>query len=324
MTVTGQLRQRREICLDRLVEHRPARLLVVGGHRFQHVTERVDEHVVDIGAGVLVDDLGRAVLEPQRRQGGGVAAARVEQVERLALGVQAQDIGGQRVFQADGHQGLPPRLGITLEVDQAAIRLAAHRQFHRIVVVADIAGEARVFLHQLAFAGRDFDAIEVVQGVIATVVETNQNLAGDLVADAIDLGAGVLVGREVGGLERGQLHRVDVEILVATGVLQVQQALVVVGPPVLADAATTVVGHRLGRLGVAGRRQPDVQHAIDRCQPAQLLAVRRELGEGLVGIAEQLGARNQGRGGYRRRDGGSAGFGGRLFLAAGGQQGQAG
>ena len=90
-----------------------------------------------------------------------------------------------------------------------------------------------------------------------------------------------------------QVDAVDVPVLVAAVVLAIEDVLAGVGPEVAADAALLVLGDRLGGVGIVDRADPDVEHAVDRGQVAELLAVGADAGGGLVGVAEQHAAGNE-------------------------------
>src|SRR3546814_3069001 len=83
------------------------------------------------------------------------------------------------------------------------------------------------------------------------------------VADVEHEGTGLLVGREVAALAAGQIHGVEVEVLVAAVVAQVQQGVGPVRPEVVADAARLVVGDRTRAGDVVGRCDPDVEHGSE-------------------------------------------------------------
>ena len=108
-------------------------------------------------------------------------------------------------------------------------------------------------------------------------------------------GADALERRQVADHLALEVHRVDVPVLVAADVLQVEQVLAVLGPEVDADAAVGVVGD-LGVVGLADRPHPHVEHAlVGRCQVRQARPVRRDARGGLLGVADQHLARDQRR-----------------------------
>ena len=61
---------------------------------------------------------------------------------------------------------------------------------------------------------------------------------------------------------------------VATAILHVNDVIAGVGPEVYSDAPMRVSGHRLRRRGIGYRADPHVQHAVDRRQEADLLALQ--------------------------------------------------
>ena len=233
---------------------------------------------------------------------------------------QAQDIGGEHVLERHV-VGLLPGVAGALEDVHAAVRARALGEAQVVLAVGDVACDLLgVLLHQGALAAGQVDAVQVVPLGVA-VVHADQDAVGLGRADADDLRGGFLERSQVAALVAGQVHRVQVEVLVAAVVAQVQQGVGAVGPEVVADAAGLVVGDRAAGGWIAGGRDPDVHHAIDRRDPAQVLAVRADLHARAFGIAEQRIARDQfhflgclGRGGCRR--GGDRVV---LLAAAGGQ-----
>ena len=90
------------------------------------------------------------------------------------------------------------------------------------------------------------------------VVYPHDNVAGVLVTVALDLGLYALNGGEVADLVAGQVHRIDMPVLIAVLVLQVSQLITVICPAIKANPSTGIAGHRLGRGDLAGRRHPEV------------------------------------------------------------------
>src|SRR5690606_20292436 len=112
-------------------------------------------------------------------------------------------------------------------------------------------------------------------------------------AHADHRGRRLLEGRQVARLAAVEVERIEVVVLVAAGVAHVQQGAGLVGPEVAADAAALVTGYGAGAVEVVGRRDPDVEHAVDRGDPAQVRAVGADLYVGALGVAEQRLARDQ-------------------------------
>jgi len=114
---------------------------------------------------------------------------------------------------------------------------------------------------------------------------------------------GVARGQDLGlnALERGQipiLGSADVDgmnlpILVASLVLQVEDVVTVRGPGVDADAAIRVVGDHACGGRFAQRGDPDVLHPIDRRQEADRRAVRADPPTKALGVAKQRLTRDQ-------------------------------
>jgi hypothetical protein len=111
---------------------------------------------------------------------------------------------------------------------------------------------------------------------------------------------------EVAHPSGGEINAVEVPVLVAVGVLEVEEDLVVLGPGVLADAALLVGGDD-PVVVPADRLDPDLQDVLPvRRDPGEAPAVGRELGRDLLRVAEKDLSRNQ-RGEFRPagRDGAS-------------------
>ena len=83
-----------------------------------------------------------------------------------------------------------------------------------------------------------------------------------LFAEAFDLRGDLGQRREIGDLVGGQVDAVNVKVLVAAGVLQVQHVLVVEGPEVGLHAALLFARHRFGGGRIVERADEHVEHAI--------------------------------------------------------------
>ncbi len=232
----------------------------------------------------------------------GVAATAVGQIQDLASLVEPGQRRGERVFHADFQKLLPATLAVGLVILRAAVAQHLHRESHLEVVVADEGGVLVVFLDQFPLAAGDVDAVDVVEARVA-VVQTDEDLLRKLFAQALDLGRDFLNRREVFGLDLLQVDAVNVPVLVAAGVLQIEDMAAVVGPEVNTDAALFVMRDRLGRAGIVDRTDEHVQHAVARRQETELRTVRADPCRSLVGIAEQGRTRDQRDSGDRRRHG---------------------
>jgi hypothetical protein len=94
---------------------------------------------------------------------------------------------------------------------------------------------------------------------------------------------------------------VDVPVLVAADVLEVDDVLVVLCPKIDANPAQTVLGDRsviLAPYGRADRSDPDVQDAGHGGEVGKAPPVRGETGLSLLGVAEEDFTWDQG---WRRR-----------------------
>ena len=78
--------------------------------------------------------------------------------------------------------------------------------------------------------GDDVDAIDVVELPLAAVVDADEDLVGEPLADSVDLGRDLLDRRQVLDLARVEVDRIDVIVFVAVFVLRVEDVLARVGP----------------------------------------------------------------------------------------------
>ena len=245
-----------------------------------------EQVAADVGArvGVQQGALARALVDREQRR--GVAVARVEHVQHPAVGGQPQRRRRQRVLEPDLLAQPPAVLGAREQVG-AGVRALPHRVPQPVVVVGEVAREALgVLLDERALAGDEVDAVDVVQLGVA-VVHADEHLVRHPLAEVDDVGARVLVRRQVERLAAGDVDPEQVEVLVAAGVAQVQQHVGAVGPEVRTDAPRGVARDRPRRGGFVGRGHPDVEDAVQRGQPGQVAAVRAEPDGGALGVAEQ-------------------------------------
>jgi hypothetical protein len=182
----------------------------------------------------------------------------------------------------------------------AAVRGLHLRGAHREPVVGGKAGHvAGVLGVQGQHAGREVGPVHVEQARVA-LVDGHQQGVGEGGVGGDRLGAGAGERGQVLGPAGGDVGLVQVEVLVAVRVLEVQDVRAVALPEEGPDAALPVVGdHPV--IFPPQRPHPHVQHAVRGREVGQLGAVRRDLRAGLFGVAEQHGARD------RRRELGQAG-----------------
>ena len=250
------------------------------------------ERLADVGAIVGGENRFLAAVQIELGERRGVAAAAVGQIENLARLVEARGARRQRVLAADLLIFLPAALAVGLINLPAAIGGELFSQPDVVVVVGHEAGEFGVLFQQLPLAADDVDAIDVVILRVA-IVEPHQDVIGDPLADADDLGGHLGNGRQVFGFLRGHVDAVDVKVLVAVGVLNVEHVLAVESPEISPDAAVLVVGNHFGRVGIVDAADIHVQHAVARGQIAELAAVGTQASRRFVGIVEQHVSRNE-------------------------------
>jgi hypothetical protein len=278
------------------IDHLPARLEVLEAGGLHVVRGGVHEHAGDIGAGVVGEDPGLlAGGGVDGDQPGGVRAegARHEQ----ALAVCAEAMHGA-VLPEGPTQDLPPRAVHRVPHPQnrgAALAVLGHGGADAERGVGNPAGDvARVARVESALAGVQVHAVHVEDARVPAV-EADEHLAGVVLVGDHVLGPDPLQGRQITRLAVFQAHRVQVPVLIAAPVLEVEDSAAVTGPGVEADAAAGVVGDAPRRIvGTVHRAHPDVQHSLLRGgEPGQMPAVRRELRLGADRVAEQDLAGNQ-------------------------------
>jgi len=128
-------------------------------------------------------------------------------------------------------------------------------------------------------------AVDVVElGVV--LVDAHQDVVGEVLVDVVQPGLDIVERGEVAGLAGGQVDVVQPPVLVAAGVLLVDDVLVVVGPEVRADAPVAVRGD--GNPHPAGDgAHPHVEDAGVGGDPRQAGPVGGDAGTDPLGVAEQ-------------------------------------
>ena len=240
---------------------------------------------------------------------GLLARRRVEEDEfgEVALALVRDHVDAATIFVvADGPTGFldgagVDRLRLELQVladaedfRRAVVRGAEGETDVPVVVHLPARDPLRVLDHELALAGFEVESVDVVPRRIA-VVEAHDDLVRAVVGRGIDLGAHVVERREVaGGRDAGGgvglgagVDGVDVVVLVAALVLDVEDVAAVLAPEVARDGA--LVGRE--RPGCIERLvdafDPDVHHVVIGLAEGEVLAVGRELRAGDFGVAEE-------------------------------------
>ena len=284
------LAQPLEVGADLRVDRRPLVAQVGDGVGLDLARARVRHRVADVGTRVLADHARRTGGRVLRHQRGGVAAAAVDPVERLAVDGEARRLRRQRIIEPGGRDGLVDDLrtggrGAHGEVVHAACGVRPQREAQRVVGVGHESGVAVGTDDLGQLAGLEVEAVDVVPLRIA-VVETDEDAVLDERRDAHHLHARLL--------ERGQralraaLHidAVEQEVLVARLVLDVHHHGAVGRPEKQADRPVLGGRQRTGGLELVDGRDPDVHHALARREPGEVLAVRRERRPGAARVAE--------------------------------------
>ena len=207
-----------EVGGNRVVQHLPFLAFISKGGGLDGFFSGVSEGVADIGPGGGSQDGGNAGGQVEGFEGGGVAAAAVEEVEGFAGTVEADWGGGQAVIQANGKVGLPLAGGVFLQIFCAAVLGHPHGKAEVEVVIGDEAGKAVIALNQGTLCGGQVNAVNIVKLGVA-VVETDQELAGVFGADLLDLGVDVVQRGQVKDGVGFQMDGVKTPVFIAAGVL---------------------------------------------------------------------------------------------------------
>ena len=282
-----------EIGGDALVERNPVERQVLGAHRLDHARPRVGHDAADVGLGVLGDEPLLARLPIAGDQRGLVAAYRGDPVERGAILREAHGAGGEIVLVLDHHERLEPGAGYAIDDVPALLVARLEGEPRMQLAVQHDAGQlVAVLVQQLALARADVDAVDVVPGLVA-VVEPDRQHVRLIEAQLLDAGVDARQRREVARRPALDRHGKNVPVLGAALVLDVEHVRAAVGPGVEADAALPVVGEDARGAHVAGRRHPDVEHAVLGGEPGQPASVRRDLALRARRVAEQPRAGNE-------------------------------
>ena len=136
---------------------------------------------------------------------------------------------------------LPAGLVAAAAATWVSLKLAPPAQA-RVSLLALTVFVAR-FLKQSIVAGFDVDSPDVVEPLVA-IVQTDEHLARKLLADFLDFRANAVDRRQILGHARLDVGRVEVKVLVAVLVLDVEDVLIVIRPTVARNWADFLFGHR--------------------------------------------------------------------------------
>ena len=154
-------------------------------------------HAADVGLGVLGEQPLRAGLPVPGDQRGLVAAHRGDPVERAGIAREADRAGGEVVLVLDHHDRL--EIGAGDAIDDVAALLVARLDGElraQLAVQHDPGQLLAVLEQQLALAGADVDAVDVVPGLVA-VVEADRQHVRLIEAQLLDAGVDARQRREV-------------------------------------------------------------------------------------------------------------------------------
>ena len=164
------------------------------------------------------------------------------------------------------------------------------------IVIGNEASELVMLLHEAHGPADQIETIDIVPPRVA-VIEADQRLAREAPTGVDDLRLDIVERREVANVAPRGRQRIEPIILIAVPVLKVDEMRAASDPEVRLDAALAVAGEWL-RIGeIVGRRDPDVEHAIERRDEADAPAIRTDLRRGARRIAEKQRTRNDRAGG---------------------------
>ena len=268
---------RLEVGLDRRVEH------VVFGAVLEHLDDlrlpgvRVQHRARHVRLGVLQQHLGVAGAEVDPDQPAGVRVDRADGQQGPAVTGEREHVAGRDVVGRDGEQRPPlvlravPDQHVEPAVGQRGDRPADHH-----VLVREPAGVPRVLDQLVQLAGRQREPVDVVQ-LRVVPVDPDQHLVAVALAGGDDPRLDAVERRQVAPRHRLHVDVVQPPVLVAAGVLQVQQVPAVPRPGEDPDTPVGVVGDHLRAVpvhaGGADRRDPHVEHPVAGSDPGQLAAV---------------------------------------------------
>ena len=249
----------------------------------------------DVGPGILRQCFGFSRRDVHQSEGGGVASAALEHEQVLTRLVQPERGSGQGIVRRNLGKERPtvvPRAFVDL-TSAVGRHLLGEVDLH--VVVGDVSEVAVVvLLDERHLAGFDVDTVNVVQ-LRVTIVDPDENLVGEVRAYLLHAGLYAVERRQINDLVRIEIDAVDVPVLVAALVLDVENVSTRVGPEVRADASVCVLGNRFRGGRVVDGTDPDVHDTVNRSTVADVLAIGAELNPGLFRVSEQDGSGNQRR-----------------------------
>ena len=249
--------------------------------------------VVGMRAGCLA---GRHVDGEQRRL---VAAARVEHIQRVAVGAEIQRLGAVEIADRHGQKVLPAAVGAAHHVFGAAVGRKAHAEPQLKVAVGDEPGKFVVLEQQLARAGDDVDPEQVEVALVARVVP-EQHLVGKFAVGFLPVRLDPALGRQRHDGAAGDIDAGGAPVLVAVALLEKNQMAVGVRPAIKSrQVAVGDMRHRARGAKIRQRRHEQIAHPADRRQPGQGLAVGADAHAADIGIVEENFSRDQI--GFRRR-----------------------
>ena len=241
LDLAGQLGvQVLEIGGDMLIERDPVQPQMLRADRLDNARSRVRHHSADVGLGVLGEKPLRAGLPIPGKQCGLVAAHRGDPIERAGILGETNGVRGEVVLVLDHHERLEIGAGHAID-DVAALLVACldGQLWPQLPVQHDLGQLLAVLVQELALAGADVDAVDVVPRLVA-IVEGDGHDVRLIEAQLLDAGIDARQRSEVARRSALDWHRVDVPVLGAALILEVEHVRAAVGPGMEADAALPV------------------------------------------------------------------------------------
>ncbi len=134
-----------------------------------------------------------------------------------------------------------------------------------------------------------------IERSLITLIHHEGDCGGELLIEEDALYPGIFVRCQFTSLARRQFDSEEMEVLVAAGVLQIEEVVIVVGPIILADATFGIARDLAGIVLVAGTHPNLEDVLIIGGQVGKVLTIGGDLCAGPFGVAEEDITGNEGR-----------------------------
>lgn len=201
--------------------------------------------------------------------------------------------GNAGVFRSERDPGTPDAAG-AMQYLAASVGRIPYCEMGLVVLVGDEECEAGVLFDEGNIPSGKIDGVKVMKAWV-TSVQGDEDAIANCSADPADSSGNAIERCQVPGEARCRIDSVDMEVLVAVPILDIDQMAAVIGPTMHPYAAAAIVGDGLRLVRSSDRGDPDIEHTGRRRQPREEAPIRTDLGGGLARVAEQVGTGNQGR-----------------------------